>query len=97
MICTNVPGPNIPLYVLGKRLLATYPKVPVVLEMGINFAIASYDQRMFVNICADGVTANDAEKMGEFLDASFEELLAAAEVKQADYVRIRASAAEAAY
>jgi hypothetical protein len=71
--------------------------MPVVLEMGINFAIASYDQRMFVNICADGVTANDAEKMGEFLDASFEELLAAAEVKQADYVRIRASAAEAAY
>lgn len=94
LICTNVPGPNIPLYVLGRRLLATYPKVPVVMEMGINFAISSYDQRLFVNICADGVVGNDAEKIGEFLDASFEELLAAAEIKQADYVRIRNSANE---
>ncbi len=93
LICTNVPGPNLPLYVLGRKLMATYPKVPVVLEMGVNFALTSYDQRMFVNICADGVVANDAEKIAEFLDASFEELLAAAEVKQADYVRIRASAA----
>ncbi len=91
LICTNVPGPNIPLYVLGRKLLATYPKVPVVMEMGLNFAITSYDQKLFVNICADGVVGNDAEKIGEFLDASFEELLAAAEVKQAEYVRIRNS------
>ncbi len=91
LICTNVPGPNIPLYVLGRRLLATYPKVPVVMEMGLNFAITSYDQKLFVNICADGVVGNDAEKIGEYLDASFEELLAAAEVKQAEYVRIRNS------
>jgi diacylglycerol O-acyltransferase len=94
VICTNVPGPNIPLYVLGKRLLATYPKVPVTMEMGVNFAITSYDQRLFVNICADGVASGDAEKIAEYLDESFQELLNAAEIKQADYVRVRTSAME---
>lgn len=94
VICTNVPGPNIPLYVLGKRLLATYPKVPVTMEMGVNFAITSYDQKLFVNVCADGVAAGDADKIAEYLDETFQELLAQAEIKQADYVRVRTSAME---
>jgi len=92
LIVTNVPGPQIPLYVMGKRLLATYPKVPVVMEMGINFAISSYDQKLFVNCCADGIVGNDIDKIMQYMDESFEELMHAAEVKQADYVRIRGQA-----
>jgi WS/DGAT/MGAT family acyltransferase len=95
MICTNVPGPQIPLYVVGKRLKAMYPKVPVVMEMGINLAITSYDQKMFLCFCADGKAGRDVERMAQFFDQAFEDLRAAAEVKQADYVRITRTAQEA--
>lgn len=88
MICTNVPGPQIPLYVIGKRLKAMYPKVPVVMEMGINLAITSYDQKMFLCFCADGKAGKDVERMAQFFDQAFDELRTAAEVKQANYVRI---------
>jgi len=88
MICTNVPGPNIPLYVMGKRLTAMFPKVPVVMEMGINLALTSYDQKLFLCFCADGRAGKHVEAFRRCFEESFAELREAAEVKSADYVRI---------
>lgn len=88
MICTNVPGPNIPLYVMGKRLLAMYPKVPVVMEMGINLALTSYDQKLFLCFCADSRSGRDVEMFKDCFAEAFASMLEAAEVKSADYVRI---------
>jgi diacylglycerol O-acyltransferase len=88
MICTNVPGPNIPLYVMGKRLIAMYPKVPVVMEMGINLALTSYDQKLFLCFCADGRAGRDVELFKKCFAEAFAKMLEMAEVKSADYVRI---------
>lgn len=88
MICTNVPGPNIPLYVMGKRLLAMYPKVPVVMEMGINLALTSYDQKLFLCFCADGRAGKHVDDFRRCYEESFAALRDAAEVKSANYVRI---------
>ena len=41
LICTNVPGPQIPLYLLGHKMLSWYPYVPIGGEMGVNCAILS--------------------------------------------------------
>ena len=43
MICTNVPGPQQPLYLLGHKMLRAYPYVPIGGEMGVNVAILSYN------------------------------------------------------
>lgn len=94
MICTNVPGPNIPLYVMGRRLLAMYPTVPVCLEMGINFAITSYDQKLFLAITGDAKYGEAVEGVAAELDASFAELREAASVKEAAYVTITREARE---
>lgn len=88
MICTNVPGPNIPLYVMGKRLSAMYPKVPVVMEMGINLALTSYNQKLFLCFCSDGRSGQYADEFRDCFMESFDRLREAAEVKTADYVRI---------
>jgi hypothetical protein len=88
MICTNVPGPNIPLYVMGKRLAAMYPKVPVVMEMGINLALTSYDQKLFLCFCADGRAGKQVDLFRRCFEESFARLREAAAVKSADYVRI---------
>ena len=36
IICTNVPGPQMPLYLLGHKMLSWYPYVPIGGEMGVN-------------------------------------------------------------
>ena len=47
---TNVPGPQVPLYLLGRRLEAFYPKVPLVLNTALGIAIMSYDGRVFFGL-----------------------------------------------
>jgi diacylglycerol O-acyltransferase / wax synthase len=52
-VTTNVPGPRTPLYVLGRRLTALYPYVPIGNSVRISVAILSY-----VDDVAFGVTAD---------------------------------------
>ncbi len=92
LICTNVPGPQIPLYCLGKQLLGLYPTLPVAQEMGINFALVSYYQKLHVGLIADGQAGWDAETIMEYFDKSFKQLREAAEVKGSKYVQIARAA-----
>ncbi|MDZ4859769.1 MAG: wax ester/triacylglycerol synthase family O-acyltransferase [Candidatus Hydrogenedentes bacterium] len=89
LICTNVPGPQIPLYCVGKRLLSYYPLLPIALEMGISCGVTSYDQRLFVSLIADGNAAPDVDSLIEFVRESFLELRAAASVNERHVVEMR--------
>jgi len=42
LIVTNVPGPQFPLYLLGARLLAGFPQVPLFENQGLGIALFSY-------------------------------------------------------
>jgi len=78
MICTNVPGPPVPLYALGRRMIAAYPQVPTGYELGINVAVASYDGKLFFGFIADAEAASDVNRLRDFLRVSFQELNRAA-------------------
>jgi diacylglycerol O-acyltransferase len=80
MVSTNVPGPQVPLYANGRRLLTMYPHVPAGWDVGITLAIQSYDGKLFFSFTIDAQAAPDGERMKEFLDASFVELRKAAKV-----------------
>lgn len=84
MICTNVPGPMIPLYSVGQRLLAHYPMVPLAWEMGVACGVTSYDQKLYFGLMADAEAAPDVQRLKEFLDQSFIELRSAAGVGKSD-------------
>jgi len=84
MISTNVPGPQIPIYANGHRLLTLYPHVPAGWDVGLALAIQSYDQKLFFALTIDGAAAPDGERMKDFLDASFAELRKAAGVHPAE-------------
>jgi hypothetical protein len=43
MICTNVSGSAVPLYAVGRRMIATYPQVPTGYDLGVGCAVQSYD------------------------------------------------------
>ncbi len=84
MICTNVPGPMIPLYTAGHRMIAHYPMVPLGWEMGIGCGVTSYDQKLYFGLMADPQAAPDVERLREFLDQAFVELRSAAGVGRSD-------------
>jgi diacylglycerol O-acyltransferase len=74
MVSTNVPGPQVPLYAMGKRMIAYYPYVPVGYAVGCGCAIMSYDQKLYFGLTSDTQAMPDVERLKEFLDQSFVEL-----------------------
>jgi diacylglycerol O-acyltransferase / wax synthase len=80
MVCTNVPGPQYPLYVLGNKMLHCYPYVPVGGEMALNCAILTYDGTAYFGFSGCVHAAPDLRRLETFLKLSFTELREAAEV-----------------
>src|SRR5271166_253062 len=78
IICTNVPGPQVPLYIMGHKMLAWYPWVPIGGLMGINCAILTYNGTAYFGFTGDVHAAPDLEKLEKFVDQSFAELRAGA-------------------
>jgi len=78
MVCTNVPGPQHPLYLLGHRMLRWYPYVPVGGELAVNCAILSYDGAVYFGFSGDKHAAPDLWRLEKLLKASFVELRDAA-------------------
>ena len=78
MVCTNVPGPPVPLYALGREMLTYYPYVPIGNEMGVCLAMESYNGRFFFGLTGDSGCAPDLEKLRDLLDEAYQELRIAA-------------------
>ncbi|MEO6025959.1 MAG: wax ester/triacylglycerol synthase family O-acyltransferase [Candidatus Binatia bacterium] len=53
LVTTNVPGPPIPVYVAGARMLACYPLVPLFQNQALGVALFSYDGRLHWGFNAD--------------------------------------------
>ncbi len=73
-VATNVPGPQVPIYMTGKRMIAQYPFVPIGYNLGMGTAIFSYDGKLFFGIGADADAMDDVEKFREILDECYLEL-----------------------
>jgi diacylglycerol O-acyltransferase len=79
LIVSNIPGPQIPLYVCGRRLLAQYP-VSVVTDAsgGLNITAFSYDGRIDVGIVACRTMVPDVWTIPGYLREALDELVALA-------------------
>ena len=53
LVVTNVPGPQFPLYVLGRRLEVLYPVVPLAQRQALGIAVMSYDGHLGFGLLAD--------------------------------------------
>lgn len=74
LVCTNVPGPQLPLYLLGHKMLSCYPYVPVGGEMAVNCAILSYNGTVYFGFSGDTHAAPDLRRLEKLLQESFSEL-----------------------
>jgi hypothetical protein len=76
---TNVPGPQQPVQTLGRRMLESYPFVPVVGSIRIVVAIFSYDGGLFFGVTGDYDGAPDIEILTTGIADGMKDLLALAE------------------
>ena len=74
-VTTNVPGPQFPLYVLGRRMLQAFPFVPLGVQMRVTIAIFSYDGQVNFGITGDYDTAGDIDVLAEGISRGLAELL----------------------
>ena len=78
MIVTNVPGPRVPVYMLGARMLASYPLVPLMANEALNVALFSYGDGLFWGFNSDWDAVPDLHDFAESIPAGFEAIAKAA-------------------
>lgn len=78
MIVTNVPGPQIPLYVLGRELQEVFPVAFLPENHALAVAIMSYNGRICFGLLADYDSMEDVEVISNGLEESLDELERAA-------------------
>jgi diacylglycerol O-acyltransferase len=77
-VITNVPGPQVPLYFTGAKMVGLYGMGPVMDGMGLIHPVFSFSGRISISITACRKQMPDPSFYAECLQTSFEELLAAA-------------------
>ena len=78
LVVTNVPGPQYPLYMLGRRLQEMFPMVPLAANQALGIAIMSYDGHLNFGLNADFDALPDVERLAQDLSDAIAELLQAA-------------------
>ena len=83
LVVTNVPGPQFPLYLLGRKMVNPFPMVPLARNQGLGIALMSYDGRINFGLLGDYDLVWDLEDLAENIRESLEELAQAAKVELA--------------
>jgi WS/DGAT/MGAT family acyltransferase len=74
LVVTNVPGPQVPLYADGARMLAAYPVMPLAMGQALAIGVTSYDGRVFYGLNADRAAMPDLDVLVQCLADALEEL-----------------------
>jgi diacylglycerol O-acyltransferase / wax synthase len=83
LIVTNVPGPQIPLYVLGRELEEVFPVAFLPQNHALAVAIMSYNGKIGFGLLADYDSIEDVEAIGDGINESLAELEQAATAETA--------------
>ena len=78
LLVTNVPGPQLPLYVLGRRLEDLFPVAFLPRNHALAIAIMSYDGGIDYGLLGDYDALPDIDLIADGIDACLTELLLAA-------------------
>lgn len=79
---TNVPGPQFGLFLLGRRLRAIYPQVPLARNTSLGIALMSYDGKLCWGLLSDYDALPEVDEVGGCIARELDELAEAAGVKK---------------
>jgi hypothetical protein len=68
LVVTNVPGPQVPLYAAGSRMLEVFPVVPLVGGQALSVGMTSYDGRVYIGLNADRDGVGDVDVLADLLE-----------------------------
>ncbi len=78
LVVTNVPGPQFPLYLLGRRLRSLYPVVPLARRQALGIAVMSYNGHLGFGLLADYDALPDLDAIAHDLEHAIRRLARAA-------------------
>jgi diacylglycerol O-acyltransferase len=78
LVVTNIPGPQFPLYLMGRRMERVFPMVPLAKNQGLCVGVMSYDGQVNFGLIGDYDGMPDLEHLASDLEASIAELIEAA-------------------
>lgn len=76
LVITNVPGPQFPLFSLGKQMEEVYPVLPLSANTSLGVALLSYNGTIGFGLLGDYDTAPDLAVLAEGIEKSIAELAA---------------------
>jgi diacylglycerol O-acyltransferase / wax synthase len=74
LVVTNIPGPQFPLYVLGREMIALFPMVPLAQKQAMCVGIMSYNGHIHFGLIGDYEVMADIDSLALDLEASISEL-----------------------
>jgi diacylglycerol O-acyltransferase / wax synthase len=74
LVISNVPGPQVPLYLAGARMLTNYPTSIVVHGLALNVTVQSFDQSMDFGLMADAQALPDVKLLAESIQVALDDL-----------------------
>ena len=75
LVVTNVPGPQFPLYVLGRKLRDIFPMVPLAKKQAMCVGIMSYDGAVNFGLIGDYVAMSQLDDVAQHLRDALAELV----------------------
>jgi diacylglycerol O-acyltransferase / wax synthase len=80
LVVTNVPGPQFPLYLMGREMTDVFPMVPLAPGQALGVAIMSYNDRINIGLVGDYDVMHDLDDLQSDFDESLKDLADAAGV-----------------
>ncbi|GAB4115346.1 MAG: wax ester/triacylglycerol synthase family O-acyltransferase [Rubrivivax sp.] len=74
LVISNVPGPPVPLYLAGARMLTNYPTSIVVHGLALNITVQSYAGSLDFGLMADGAALPEVRELGQAITIAFDDL-----------------------
>jgi diacylglycerol O-acyltransferase / wax synthase len=76
VVISNVPGPPVPLYMAGAKMMTNYPTSIIVHGMGLNITVQSYDHSLDFGLMADAAAMPDVRALADAISIAFDDLRA---------------------
>ncbi len=73
-VTTNIPGPQQPIYLIGRRMLEMFPYIPVAQGVRISIGIMSYDGHLAIGVTGDYDAVPDLDVLCTAIEDALAEL-----------------------
>jgi diacylglycerol O-acyltransferase len=75
ILITNVPGPQLPLYAAGARMVASFALLPLSAAHPLTIGVTSYNGEVFIGLTGDRYAIRDLDVLAQCLTDAVQELL----------------------